>query len=135
MTDVSRGAGVLLIDARGWVLLQLRDAHGAYPHHWGTVGGQIEPGETAEQAARRELAEETGYVAGVLHFGAEVTLALPDGNPRVATLFYARYDGVQPIACHEGARIAFVDPATLGELPVYPGQAALIAAALARSLG
>lgn len=135
MTDISRGAGVLLIDERGWVLLQLRDAHGSYPHRWGTVGGQVEPGETPEQAARRELAEETGYVASVLHFGAEVTLALPDGSRRVATLFYARYDGVQPIACYEGARIEFVDPAMLGELPVYPGQAELIKAALDRSQG
>lgn len=126
---------MLLIDARGWVLLQLRDAYGTYPHHWGTVGGQVEPGETPQQAARRELAEETGYAAGVLRFGAEVTLTLPDGSPRVATLFYAYYDGVQPIACHEGARIVFVDPATLGELPVYPGQAELIAGALARSRG
>jgi 8-oxo-dGTP diphosphatase len=123
---VQRGAGVLLIDARGWILLQLRDAHGVYAHHWGTVGGKVESGETVEEAARRELAEETGYVAGPLVFGAEVTLTLPDGTPRLATLFYAPYDGVQPIACREGARIAFVDPDTLDDLLVYPGQEPLI---------
>ena len=128
---MQRAAGVLLINERGWILLQLRNAHGAYPHHWGSVGGKVEGGETVEEAARRELAEETGYVAGRLRFGAEVTLTLPDGTPRVATLFYARYDGVQPIACLEGARIAFVDPATLDELPIYPGQEALIRATLA----
>ncbi|MBX3490442.1 NUDIX domain-containing protein [Parvibaculum sp.] len=32
----------------------LRDAY------WVTIGGEIEPGETPEEAARRELAEETG---------------------------------------------------------------------------
>ena len=131
-STVQRAAGVLLIDERGWILLQLRDAHGAYPHHWGTVGGKVESGETVEEAARRELAEETGYVAGRLRFGAEVTLTLPDGTPRVATLFYARYDGVQPIACLEGARIAFVDPDTLDDLLIYPGQARLIQSTLAR---
>ena len=134
MSEPQRGAAVLLIDARGFVLLQLRDANGDYPHHWGTVGGQAEPGETSEQAARRELTEETGYVAGPLHAGAEVTLALPDGTPRVATLFLACYDGAQPIACLEGARIEFVDPATLDGLPIYPGQEKLIKAALRRGL-
>lgn len=126
-----RSAGVLLIDERGWIMLQLRDANGAYPDHWATVGGKAERGETDEEAARRELREETGYVAGPLAWGAEVALTLPNGTPRVATLFYARYDGVQPIACHEGRAIEFVDPATLDRLPIYPGQEALIRRALA----
>lgn len=124
-------AGVLLIDDRGWILLQLRDAHGAYPYHWATVGGAIEPGETAEQAARRELREETGYVAGALHIGAAVTVPLPDGTSRPAMLFYARYDAAQAIECHEGLRIDFVDPSTLPTLLIYPGQRHLIEETLA----
>ena len=132
MSEMQRGSGVLLVDDRGWILLQLRDANGAYPHHWGTVGGMVEPGETVESAARRELAEETGYRAGHLHFGAQTRLQLPDGTPRVATLFYAHYDGVQPISCLEGERIEFVDPATLGSLPIYPGQTDLIMVAIKR---
>src|SRR5438105_3655560 len=131
MSRVQGAAGVLLIDECGWILLQLRDANGAYPHHWGTVGGKVERGETVEEAARRELTEETGYVAGPLLFGATVTVALPDGTPRVATLFYARYDGMQPIACLEGARIEFVDPTTLDDLRMYPGQEELIRSTLA----
>jgi hypothetical protein len=57
---------------------------------------------------------------------------LPDGTPRLATLFVARYDGRQPIACREGAAITFVDPATLDDLLIYPGQAELIKATLRR---
>lgn len=131
MEDVSRGSGVLLIDARGWILLQLRDAHAAYPFHWATVGGANEDGEDDEDAARRELEEETGYVVGALTLGAHATLTLPDGSPRVATLYTARYDGVQPVLCLEGLRIEFVDPATLNALLIYPGQRGLIDAALA----
>lgn len=122
----SRGSGVLLLDGRGWILLQLRDGHGAYPYHWATVGGGNLPGEDDETAARRELREETGYVAGVLRLGARVALALPDGTPRVATLYHAPYDPAQPIACCEGLRIEFVDPAVLDALLIYPGQETLI---------
>lgn len=42
------------------VLLLLRDDKPeiAYPNYWSLVGGQVEAGETAEQAAFRELDEE-----------------------------------------------------------------------------
>lgn len=44
------------------VLLLLRDDKPeiAYPNCWSLVGGHIETGETAEQAAARELDEEVG---------------------------------------------------------------------------
>ncbi len=45
--------GILLVDDRGWILLQLRDGQGIYPHHWATVGGAVEPGETIDAALRR----------------------------------------------------------------------------------
>lgn len=56
-------AGVLLVQmgSGGRVLLQHRDANApSSPNRWGTPGGHIERGETAEQAVRRELMEETG---------------------------------------------------------------------------
>jgi 8-oxo-dGTP diphosphatase len=52
---------IVLVDARGWVLLQERDEHAPLaPEKWGMVGGHVEDGEDFEPAAYRELEEETG---------------------------------------------------------------------------
>jgi 8-oxo-dGTP pyrophosphatase MutT (NUDIX family) len=48
--------GVVILDDRGRVLL----AHATETTHWDIPKGQGEPGETAQQAALRELVEETG---------------------------------------------------------------------------
>ncbi len=55
-------AGVILVDRQGRVLMQLRDDDPKimFPGHWGLVGGGANADETPEQAARREVAEETG---------------------------------------------------------------------------
>jgi NAD+ diphosphatase len=56
---------------RGRILLA---RHHAYKQAWSTLAGFVEPGETFEDAAVRELFEETGIVAkvdGLRYFGAQ----------------------------------------------------------------
>ena len=54
-------AGVILVDRRGWLLLQERDEHPRIdPEKWGLAGGHLDPGEDFEPGAHRELEEETG---------------------------------------------------------------------------
>jgi 8-oxo-dGTP pyrophosphatase MutT (NUDIX family) len=57
-------ARVLLIDPDDRILLVRFFAPNPDRHWWIAPGGGVDPGETPEQAARRELAEETG-LAGV----------------------------------------------------------------------
>ena len=119
---MQRFSSIILVDRRGWVLLQERDEHPLIdPERWGFVGGHVDEGESYEQAAYRELEEETG-------------VRLSDGLARYDT-FPVRHEhkhtddefalfvmGVdltdEDIVLGEGRQIVFVDPATVGDLPL-----------------
>ncbi|MEV7090081.1 NUDIX domain-containing protein [Streptomyces sp. NPDC093085] len=59
---------------------------------WALPGGFIQPKESADQAARRELAEETGLseeTAGALHLEQLATYSAPDRDPRMRVVSVA----------------------------------------------
>ena len=79
-------ARFLILDPTGRVLLfrfVYRRGALAGQDFWGTPGGGVDDGETLEQAALRELAEETGLrlqSLGPEVARREVALQLPDGE-------------------------------------------------------
>lgn len=75
------GASVILEDKQGRVLLQKR----ADNHMWGYAGGSVELDEKVEDAAKRELFEETGLIANSLELfgvfsGKELHYIYPNGD-------------------------------------------------------
>ena len=75
------GASVIVDDAQGRILLQLRSDNRC----WGLSGGSVELDERVEDAARRELFEETGLIANDLEFfcifsGPETHYVYPNGD-------------------------------------------------------
>ena len=116
-----RVAGVLLVDARGWLLMQLRGKEAAIaPGQWSMPGGGIEPGEAPEQAARRELLEETGLsVDGPLALFWEGLRPSSTGSGALAEwhVYCARTSACQAdVVLGEGDAMVFTAPEHLSAL-------------------
>lgn len=118
-------AGVVVIDGAGRWLLQRRVDDGL----WGLLGGALELGESFEDAARRELLEESGLVAESLdrldvYSGPDFQLTYPNGDRAyvVGVTFLAnRVAGTAAADGEEGSELRWFSPDDLPELSGYNG--------------
>jgi len=100
----------------GRVLLTERKAGKDAAGFWELPGGQVEPGESAAQAAARELVEEVGVRALELAPWRVYEHDFPAKRVRLHWFHVRRWSG-EPSG-REGQRVAWVDPAhpTVGPL-------------------
>ncbi|WP_405060414.1 NUDIX hydrolase [Kribbella sp. NBC_01505] len=117
------GVGVLVWDDQGRVLLQQRSDD----HTWCIPGGGVEPGEHLEDAARRELQEETGLQAADLTLlsarsGPDCFITYPNGDQvQVISLTYRAesWTGTLDPANEETTALNFFAPQALPAMNPY----------------
>ena len=120
VAGVQRFASVVLVDPRGWVLLQERDEFPVIdPEKWGFVGGHLEEGEDYRVGAYRELEEETGIRLdqGLELFDQFTVHHVHTDSDDEFRLFVMGTDLTDgDVECHEGRQIVFVDPTRVADL-------------------
>ena len=124
---IAIGATVIVTNDQGAVLFQRRVDFGT----WGLPGGTMEPGETLEETARRELREETGLSAehyqllGVCS-GPDYFIIYPNGDQlhSVIVLYQAiGVTGTLQMSDGESLELAYFH---LDHLPVMEPQVAAL---------
>jgi 8-oxo-dGTP diphosphatase len=100
----------------GRVLMAQRTARQIAAGFWELPGGKIDQGETAAQAAARELCEEVGIFADTLRPWLRYEHAFPTRRIRLNFFQVEQWHGT-PVG-REGQNLAWVDPAAPSVAPV-----------------
>ncbi len=103
---------VVIPSERGVVLV--RRGNEPFEGRWALPGGFVEVGETVEEAADREAAEETGLAVEVARLVG--VYSDPERDPRghnVSVAFLARVLSGDLVAATDASEVAVLDPSTV----------------------
>jgi 8-oxo-dGTP diphosphatase len=95
-------------------IVLIRRGSDPFEGRWALPGGFVEIGETVEEAAARETAEETGLAVEISRLVG--VYSAPDRDPRghnVSVAFLARVLGGDLTAASDAAEVAVLDPQTV----------------------
>lgn len=119
--DVAVG---VLIDPEGRFLLTSRPAGKAYAGYWEFPGGKVEPGESIEQALRRELQEEIGVTIASAEPWKVEMFDYPHALVRLHFCRVHRWSGA--FEMREGQQMAW-ETLPVQSAPVLPGTVPVLA--------
>ena len=129
----SEAAAALIVTADARYLMQHRDDKPGifFPGWWGCFGGAVEPGESPEEAMRRELVEELGWQPGGLEpfaaLGLDFSFSGHGMLPRHFFVAKVEEREVAAMRLGEGQDMALIHGAQLLGMPrVIPYDATVI---------
>jgi 8-oxo-dGTP diphosphatase len=115
---------VALVDPAGRVLLQRRRRDRAHGGLWEFPGGKVEPGDSPESAALREIEEDLGVVLAApalrpLTFASDPRLPPEPRAPHVILLYTCREWRGEP-ECRDAEAIGWFAPRAFAGLAMPP---------------
>jgi 8-oxo-dGTP diphosphatase len=127
MSNLLLVAAAALVDVDGRVLIGKRPAGKQLGGLWEFPGGKVESGETPEQCLIRELNEELGITVAHACLAPFVFASHAYDSFHLLMPLYLcrRWEGVVMAREHEA--IAWVKPNRLGDYPMPPADAPLVA--------
>ena len=114
----------VLIQPGGRFLLTSRPPGKVYEGYWEFPGGKLEPGESIEQALRRELQEEIGLAIGAVHPWKVEMVDYPHALVRLN--FCKVFEWAGELQMHEGQSFAW-QSLPVQVTPVLPGTVPVLA--------
>ncbi len=117
---IRRTAGLIIENAQGELLLMLRDDKPTipFPNQWSTIGGHIEPGETPEEAIKREAKEELCFEFNDVRFFRTFHLPEEDGENENHTFFVRGPYVLEDFHLQEGQEIRFFKESDLRRIKI-----------------
>ncbi|MGE0700983.1 MAG: NUDIX hydrolase [Hyphomicrobiaceae bacterium] len=116
---------------RGGAVLLGERGKGALAGMWSLPGGHVEPGETASEAARREVEEETAIRARILGLVDLHEVIRRDDAGEVSwhyaiAVHFGIWLGGEPVPASDCRAARFVPLGEMRALPLTPGAEALV---------